>query len=216
MKEISKNTFTLLFILLAAILSVIAFISYDRVKKFNNSVDWVIHSHAVKDNIVELRSNIKDAEISQRGYLITNDSVFLQPYTTAEQHSKLVFATLDSLVSDNVWQQENLKKLKTLFDERYLMLNDKLKLFKSNTSTNLLTDSLMHISQNKMDQVGKQIALMLQTEDKVLEQRIQVKDRSATITPIFYCYFLYFRLLRLHFSFSVCKKKQSCVCQQKN
>jgi len=201
MKEISKNTFTLLFILLAAILSVIAFISYDRVKKFNNSVDWVIHSHAVKDNIVELRSNIKDAEISQRGYLITNDSVFLQPYTTAEQHSKLVFATLDSLVSDNVWQQENLKKLKTLFDERYLMLNDKLKLFKSNTSTNLLTDSLMHISQNKMDQVGKQIALMLQTEDKVLEQRIQVKDRSATITPIFLLLLSLFSIVALTFFF---------------
>ena len=209
MKEISKNKSTLLFILLSVVLVVVAFISSNQVRQFNNSVDWVIHSHAVKGNIVELRSNIKDAEIAQRGYLITNDSAFLQPFITAEQHSKLLFAGLDSLVSDNIGQQENIKKLKKLFDERYLMLNNRLKLFKSNPSTNLLTDSLMHVSKNKMDQVCKQIALMLQTEDKILEQRIEVKNLSATITPIFLLLLSLFSIAALTLLFFRLKKEIS-------
>jgi len=209
MKERSKNSSTLLFMLLTGVLVVIAFISYNKIRQFNKSVDWVLHGHVVKDNIVELRSNIKDAEIGQRGYLITNDSAFLQPFITAEQHSKLIFATLDSLIADNAGQQENLKKLKTLFDERYLMLNNKLKLFKNNPSTNLLTDSLMLISKNKMDEVRKQIALMLQTEDTFLQQRILDKDSSATITPIFLLLLSLFSIVALTFFFSRLQKEIS-------
>ncbi len=185
MKELSKNTSTLLFILLSGVLFVIAFISYNKIRQFNKSVDWVMHTQVVKDNIVELRSNIKDAESGQRGYLITNDSVFLQPFIGAEQRSNLVFATLDTLIIDNVEQQKNLKKLKVLFGERYVSLNKNLKPFENNQYTNLLADSLLIKDKNIMDEVRKQIALMLQTEDTFLEQRIKVKNRSATITPIF-------------------------------
>ena len=131
MKEISKNKSTLLFILLTAILVVVAFISYNKVRQFNKSVDWVMHTHVVKDNIVELCSNIKDAETGQRGYLITNDSVFLHSFNGSEQRNNLVFAKIGSLISDNAAQQENLKKLKTLFDERYFLLNENLKLFEN-------------------------------------------------------------------------------------
>ncbi|GEM_PF-1481850 len=209
MKELSKQTSTLLFILLTGVLVVIAFISYNKIRQFNKSVDWVMHTHVVKDNIVELRSNIKDAESGQRGYLMTNDSVFLQPFIGAEQRSNLVFATLDSLISDNTEQQENLKKLKTLVDERYLFLNKKLKLFKNNQSTNLPADSLLLESKNKMDEVRKQIALMLQAEDTFLEQRIQVKNRSATITPIYLLLLFLFSIVALTLFFFRLQKETS-------
>jgi len=209
MNTASNNISTVLFILLTAVLVVVAFTSYNKVRQFNNSIDWVIHSHAVKDKIVELRSNIKDAEIAQRGYLITHDSVFLQPFITAEPHSKVVFATLDSLISDNTGQRESLQILKTLFDERYLMLNNKLKIFKNNPSANFLTDSLMHISQNKMDQVRKQIALMLQKEDKILEHRMQAKESSANTTPRFLLLLSLFSIVALTLFFFRLKKETS-------
>jgi CHASE3 domain sensor protein len=215
-KELSKNTSTLLFILLTGVLVVIAIISYNKIRQFNTSVDRVMHTQTVKDNIIELRSIVKDAESGQRGFLITNDSVFLQPVIGAEQRSNLAFATLNSLVSDHAGQQENLKKLKTLLDERYLLLNKTLESFKDNQSTNLPTDSLLLESKNKMDEVRKQIALMLQTEDKLLEQRIQVKDRKATLTPIFLLLLSLFSIVALTlFFFRLQKETNSRVSTAK-
>ena len=209
----SKNISTLLFILLTVVLVVIAFISYNKIRQFNTSVDWVLHSHVVKDNIYELRSIIKDSESGQRGYLISKDSVFLQPTIGAEQHSNLVFAKLDSLISDNAEQQENLKKLKTLFDERYLFLN---KLIKNNPSANLPADSLLLESKNTMDEVRKQIALILQTEDALLAQSLEVKDRSATITPIFLLSLSLFSIVALTlFFFRLQKETNSRVSTAK-
>ena len=216
MKELSKNTSTLLFILLTGMLVVIAFISYNEIRQFNKSVDWVMHTHDVKDNIIELRSNIKDAESGQRGYLISNDSVFLQPAIGAEKRSNILFAKLDSLISDNTGQQENLKKLKTLLDERYFLLNNTLDYFKNNQSTNLPTNNILLESKNKMDEVGKQIALMLETEDALLEQRILAKNRSATITPFFLLLlFFIFDCYPYTFLFPLTKRnKLTCVNSQ--
>jgi len=137
----SNNISTLLFTLFAGLFLVASFISYNKIKQLEKSVDWVMYSQVVKDNIVELSSNIKDAETGIRGYLITNDSGFLLPFIGAEQRSNLVFVTLDSLINDNAGQQENLKNLKTLLDERYLMLNEQINLYKNNPSINLLADS---------------------------------------------------------------------------
>ncbi|MCY7422359.1 MAG: PAS domain S-box protein [Chitinophagaceae bacterium] len=209
MRELSKQTSNLLFILLTGVMVVIAFVSYNKIGQFKKSVDWVIHTHVVKNNIVELRSNIKDAETGQRDYLLSNDSAFLQPVSGLEQRSNILFVTLDSLISDNAKQQENLKKLKTLFAERYLFLNKKLKLFKNNQSTNFPADSLLLKGENKMDEVRKQIALMLQTEDTFLEQRTQVKNRSATITPVFLLLLSLFSIVALTLFFYRLQKETS-------
>ena len=79
MKQLSKNNSTLLFILLTGLLVVVVFISYNKILQFNTSVDAVMRTNVVKNKIIEVVSNLKDAEIGQRGYLLTDDSVFLQP-----------------------------------------------------------------------------------------------------------------------------------------
>jgi len=184
MKQFSKKNSTLLFILLTGILAVAAFISYNKILQFNKSVEAVMHTNMVKSKIVEVGSNIKDAETGQRGYLLTGDSVFLQPFLNAEQRSNRVFATLDSLLSDNAEQQEKLMKVKILVDKRYLLLNKSLKL-----SKNILPNPLLNVAmlngKNTMVEVQTQITLMLHAEDELLLQRTQVKDRSATFTPVF-------------------------------
>ncbi len=184
MKQFSKKNSTLLFILLTGILVVLAFISYNKILQFNKSVEAVMHTKLVKSKIFEVGSNIKDAETGQRGYLLTGDSIFLQPYIGAEQRSHRVFATLDSLLSDNAEQQEKIMKVKILVDERFLLLNKSLKLSKNIIPNPLVNVALLN-GKNTMVEVQTQITLMLHAEDELLLQRTQVKDRSATFTPVF-------------------------------
>ncbi len=208
MQQLSKNNSTLLFIMLTGLLVVVAFISYTKVLKFNKSVDLVMHTNLVKNKIVEVVSNIKDAEIGQRGYLVTDDSVFLQPINGIEERSNLVFASLDSLISDNPGQQVNLKKLKKLVDERYFILKANIKLLKNNPSHLLLASALLN-GKNKMDEVRKQVAFMLQAEDKLLVERTYVKDRTAAITPIFLLVLSLFSILAITLFFLRLQKETS-------
>lgn len=165
-------------------LVVLAFISYNKILQFNKSVDAVMRTNEVKNRIIEVGSILKDAEIGQRGYLLSDDSVFLEPFNGAEKRSYRVFTTLYSLISDNPGQLENLKKLKTLVDERYFLLNKNLKLLKNN-HPNSFTDSALLKGKIKMDEIRRQAGRMLEMEDKLLKERTQVKDRTASITPNF-------------------------------
>ncbi|MEO6690911.1 MAG: CHASE3 domain-containing protein, partial [Saprospiraceae bacterium] len=184
MKQLSKNTSTLLFITLIGLLVVLAFISYKKIKQFNDSVDWVMFTNEVKNKIIDLESNLKDAEVGQRDYLLTEDSIFLQPFIGAELRNRLVFAILDSLIRDNPVQYENLKNLKTLTDQRFLLLNYNLKLLKNNHINSFAHFYLLK-GKYKMDEIRKQVVLILQEEDRLLDERTKIKDRTATLTPIF-------------------------------
>lgn len=184
MKGLSRNTSTLLFISLTGILIVIAFISFTKIKKYYSSVDWMMQSNMVKSKVNDVISSLKDAEIGQRGYFYTKDSVFLQTSNGAQKRSEIAFATLDSLLKDDSTQRENLNRFKKLVDERYFLLDINLKLFNDSQLDSFKDEALLK-GKNKMDEVRKQLGMMLQTEDSTLVQRALLKDRSAAVTPVF-------------------------------
>lgn len=184
MKQLSKSSSTLLFIVLTGLLLVVAFISYSKISQYSKSVDAVIHTNLVKSKIVEVVSNLKDANSGQRGYLLTNDTIFLQPFKEAEQRLDFLFVSIDSILSDNPMQQLHLKRLKSLVADSYLLMNKSLKLSKNNIPDSLINSALF-TGKNKMDEVVKQISILLNEEDELLLQRTQIKDRSATFTPVF-------------------------------
>ena len=74
-----------------------------------------MHINEVKNKIADVLSNLKDAEIKQRGYLLTGDSLFLHSFSAKEEDISRDFAALGSLIRDSR-QQENLKKLKTIVE----------------------------------------------------------------------------------------------------
>jgi len=51
--------------------------------KVSSSAEWVRHTHEVLTGLEGLLSGIKDAETGQRGYVITGESRYLEPYNTA-------------------------------------------------------------------------------------------------------------------------------------
>src|SRR5580700_4905467 len=68
-----------------AVLLVVGAASYDSTTKLSSSADWVRHTHLVLTDLDELLSAMKDAETGQRGYVITGESPYLEPYNTARE-----------------------------------------------------------------------------------------------------------------------------------
>src|SRR5713226_8388650 len=61
----------------------IGIIAYRGVTELVDSADWVLHTHKVKEALIELRSSLKDAETGQRGFLLTGEERYLEPYRRA-------------------------------------------------------------------------------------------------------------------------------------
>ncbi len=202
MKYFSKYNSTLLFLSLTGLLVVVAFISYNKVLQYNRSVESLMHINQVQSKIEDVLSNLKDAEIEQRGFLLTADSSFLESFAIEEQESMDAFAALDTLVED-ANQQLNLIQLKKLVNERFDILDVNLLLLQDKYHQ-ALPDFALIRGKDKMIEVRAQVAMMLEVENKLKIQRTDHKDRTASITPlsllllslisILIIYLFYFRL----------------------
>ena len=184
MKQLSKNYSSLLFTILTALMIVVSFISYQKFIQFNKSVDAVMHTNLVKSKMINLYTNLKDANSSQRDYLLTNDKAFLKSFKSAENYKYLLNSSLKALLADNPLQLKNLKNIEKLVDEIYFHLNNTL-IKNENNRVKFLTKSSITSLEKRINEVDKKISLMVKIEDNILLQRSNIKDRSASITPIF-------------------------------
>jgi signal transduction histidine kinase len=105
----------LFFIITAFVLSLIItiFLSYLLYRSYVNANAQnrrIEHAYKVILQTSELENFIKEAETGQRGYLLTNDSAFLQPYLRIRDDIKPGYDSLKRLTADNNTQQQLLNK----------------------------------------------------------------------------------------------------------
>jgi CheY-like chemotaxis protein/CHASE3 domain sensor protein len=79
-----------------------------------SAMQWVDHSEQVIGEANELARLTVDQETGVRGFLITGDETFLQPYSIARPKFDAELISLSSLVSDNPPQVERLKRIQAL------------------------------------------------------------------------------------------------------
>lgn len=83
---------------------------------------WVQHTQAVLMNLETVISRTKDAETGQRGYLLTGQTLFLEPYEGAQEEVWEAFEQVSVLTVDNAEQQGDIKKLENLVRTRFTLL----------------------------------------------------------------------------------------------
>lgn len=74
----------------------------------------IVHSYQVIDQINVLLSDMQDAETGQRGFIITNDKSFLEPYNWSVKKADVDLAQLRQLTQTNVSQQQRLNEFEPL------------------------------------------------------------------------------------------------------
>ena len=85
-----------------------------RHKLLTETSHSVTHTHEVLEHIANVLSLLKDAETGQRGYVITGDEAFLEPYQTAVGSVPSVVKELRQLTADNPNQQKRLDQMEPL------------------------------------------------------------------------------------------------------
>ena len=168
------------YVVAALLLLTSGLISYRSLARLLDNEAWVDHTHLVLIRLENVFSALKDAESSQRGYLLTGDPTFLEPLRGAQPRTLAHQRALDSLTADNPAQQRRLDTLRTLIAIRYELIKINLADFRSGRGINL-----EHLRQGKadMDKVRGLIGRLQAAEDKLLTQRRARTLQSARITP---------------------------------
>ena len=99
-------------------LLVVGAISYRGMGVSDESYLWVRHTHDVLENLQDLLSAMQAAESSYRGFVITGDERFLQPYRDSVARSQQEETIIRSLTVDNPVEQLHVSTLEKLADQK--------------------------------------------------------------------------------------------------
>jgi hypothetical protein len=170
----------IIFLLAAVVLLVLCSMSYIRIKNLIDDSELVDHTQAVKLELDKTFFILNQVESSQRGYLLTKDSVFLLPFFAANTNLNLQLATIASLTKDNPIQEQNTSELRVVVFKRLDYLNKIL----NDAETSTITTQRWLRGKALMDDVSKQITKMLNEENKLLKVRSTALNKSTTATPL--------------------------------
>lgn len=166
------------FALPLVILVVIGWFSYRSTTGLIETSQLVTHTHKVLQELEGVLSALVDAETGARGYVITGEEPFLEPYHSAIPRIQEGLIRIGQLTADNPNQQRRMDILKPLINttlafRKALIDARKTKGFKPASDMVLSGEG-----KKEMDEIRKVVAEMQGEEHALLKER----DRAAQAT----------------------------------
>jgi CheY-like chemotaxis protein len=175
----------------------LAIIDYHNTTQLIETSQWEAHTYQVLEQLKDLDGQIKGAESSQRGYIITGDQAFLAPYNAAVVNLDRILKQLRQLTADNPNQQRRLNIIEPLVQKRIDLMQKPIDLRREQGFEASQKRVIQGIGLQLMQQIGEVVTDMENEERLLLEQRTQSTRDSTrrTIASITYGVPLYSALL---------------------
>ncbi len=135
-----------------------------RTEVARHSLTRVIHAQEVIETLEMTISGLKDAETGQRGYLLTADERYLEPYQTALVQFDHRIGRLRTLTENDTDAQRRLDVVKSLGEAKLQEIQTTIDLGREHGIEAALSVVLTHKGKESMDQVRGLIAQMEQEE----------------------------------------------------
>ena len=168
--------FAMSLILLIAIGSV----AYISLSKLTSTSLWVTHTHEVLEHIAGVLSQLKDAETGQRGFVITGDETFLEPYQSGSVAVLTVLKDLRKLTADNPAQQRRIDAAEPLVAAKLAELKQTIDLRRGGNLDETTRVVKGGTGKRIMDDLRRILEEMDGEERALLQQRAQEGDAAAS------------------------------------
>jgi CHASE3 domain sensor protein len=165
-----------------AILVFIGVLSYRSVLRSREDVWWVTHTHQVLEQIARVTAAMTDAETGQRGFVVTGDESYLQPYNDAFARVRKDESDLRELTSDNPIQQRNLDRLEPLITAKFAELQVPIELRRRNGFDAARQAISKGTGKLAMDQIRTLLGSMTEEENRLLVLRTNESEASTRWT----------------------------------
>ncbi|XGV95383.1 MAG: response regulator [Leptolyngbya sp. BL-A-14] len=180
--------------------AVLSAISYRSTRQLIETSKRESHTYEVISQVEELLSRLKDAETGQRGYVITGEKKYLEPYNSAVQVlDGRTRGRLRELTRDNPAQQQRLNQLEPLVNAKLSELDETIQL---RQKQGFAAAQKLVLSDRGIDLMRKIRGILneMETEERsLLQQRSQAATAASrqTTDSIAYSIPLYSVLLIL-------------------
>jgi len=196
-RRLFKSTFFIRSILVISIflLIFIASVSYKHTIALKESTELLVHSYQIQIKLEQLLSYITDAETGQRGYIISRDTLFIEPYNNARKRVEQPIRELRLLTSNNARQYYNLDSLLILINQRFrLLANSLIMLNEPGDNHKRLDENLMR-GKHVIDLIRNQTNKMIDLEASYFEDHEKKYAHELHFTPLSTLFLILFSLL---------------------
>ena len=118
MNRLRQRDFWLWTLAVVAVISNAALGSYNFDRMVKTQL-LVLHTQTVQAALIALLSDVKDAETGHRGYLLTGNRTYLDPFLRAEKSYGTQFETVRTLTAENPSQQKRLVEIAALIENKF-------------------------------------------------------------------------------------------------
>ncbi len=181
-KKIVAGTGVVLLILL-----INALVSYRATRGLIDNERLVTHSYQVLAELEGVMSTMTDAETGERGYLITGEEPFLEPYQAAIERIDSNVKRLSQLTADEPNQQARIPALERKIADRLDILKRQIDRRKSGDTNSLRQVILSGVGRGQMDAIRQDITGMESEENDLLKWRseeLKASGRYAFLTDV--------------------------------
>jgi PAS domain S-box-containing protein len=162
-------------------LAAIGYFSYDSINQSQRDMNWVSHTDEVIASLNKTLSIATDAETGVRGFIITGDESYLEPYNQARRQFDAELSKVRRLTADNPQQQSRLDAFEPLLTKRLGILQEKLEARREKGFD--AAKNIVAAGEGKRlhDQLRQSIAEMEAAELTLLSERSPKAQRSVDL-----------------------------------
>ena len=154
------------------LLAAIAIVSIRHIETLIDSGRRVNLTHAVIGEIEQMLADLQDAETGQRGFLLTGDERFLDPYNAALAHLPDQIRSLREVTVDNAQQQAAVSMIETMATQKLAALNEGIERRRRQPVSIAPADlDLMQSGKAVMDRIRFEVSDMRTREESMLGDR---------------------------------------------
>jgi len=158
-------------------------VASSNIQKLSNNEKWVSHTNAVLFELERILSTAKDVETGARGYCLTGQQQYLEPYFLAQKNLGEL-KTLSDLVADNPIQRGRVPGLQRAVAARLVIAKNVIQLRDKQGLPAAIASIKTGQGKQKMDEIRRLIGTMEDHERRLLDVRARESARSARIARL--------------------------------
>ncbi|MCC5633118.1 response regulator [Nostoc sphaeroides CHAB 2801] len=189
--------------LASAILVLIGVVSYQNTRILINTNNQVQKTQNKINKLEELLSQMKDAETGQRGYILTGQETYLEPYQAVIGNIDPKIVELKDLIADEPSQQKQFATLESLIGAKLAILKQTISLRQNQGFEAALQVIKTNQRKHLMDDIRKIIHEIENQDRRLLKQQSQAAKASTknTVLTLAFAICLSFLILAIVYYF---------------
>jgi methyl-accepting chemotaxis protein len=167
------------FALSLVLLIAIGAVSYHSISTLTSTARSVTHSHEILEHIAQVLNLLNETETGQRGYLITGDEAFLEPYQTGADSVLNVLKELRELSVANPNLEKQIDAAEPLISTKLALLKQLIDLRRKGDVDGTVKSVRAGEGKQLMDNLRRILGDMESEERGLLKQRTDEGDAAA-------------------------------------